>query len=134
MVFKERFIQARTLYRWVLFPWQKIVYQVVWQFCRISHANLSAPKPNPPLSNFDANVVLTFQQLSLQQACLGMSSFPGESRAFDWHLALPNLSLTLLPPCSLSLSPTGHSLPSVPVSGKLRGAVPVLRLTVVAQL
>lgn len=57
MVFKESFIPAQMLYRWVLFPWQKIVYQVVWQFCRISHANLSAPKPNPPFSNFDANVV-----------------------------------------------------------------------------
>ena len=34
----------------------------------------------------------------------------GESRAFYWHLVLPNLSLTLLPPRSLSLSPTGPGL------------------------
>lgn len=66
MVFKESLIQVQTLYRWGLFPWQKIVSQVVWQFCRISHANLSAPKPNPPPSNFDANVVLTFRQISCQ--------------------------------------------------------------------
>lgn len=83
MVFKGSFIQAQTLHRWVLFPWQKIVSKAVWQFCRISHASLSAPKPNPPLSNFDANVVLLFGQSSLQCAhSFGRAHFLGEEEPF----------------------------------------------------
>lgn len=66
-------------------------------------------------------MLMLFQADLSPETCLWMSSFPRESRDFHWHLALPNLSLTLLPPCSLSLSPTdGHSFPCVLVWGKFR--------------
>lgn len=119
MVFKENLLRVQTLYRWGLFPWQKIVSQGVWQFCRISHANLCAPKPNPPPSNFDANV-LTFRQISFQHVCFRMSSFPWGSRPFQGT----QLSLTSLPSRPLSLSPTeGHSFPLILLFGKCRGGI-----------